>query len=60
MSIFGSHLGGAVVQIITDLAVMEVGDNGLIVTEVADGVTIDDVAAATGCSFEVASDLKTF
>lgn len=41
--------GKAVVQdIFTDLAVMTVTDEGLVLTETAPGVTVDEVRAATG------------
>ena len=33
--------------------------NGLTLTELAEGVTVDDVKAATGCPFTVSNDLKT-
>jgi len=45
-------------MIITDLAVLQVSDAGLTLTEVAPGHTVDDVRAATGCPFHVAPDLK--
>jgi 3-oxoacid CoA-transferase B subunit len=44
--------------LITDLAVMQVGKDGLTLTEVAPGHTVDEVRAATGCGFNVAQDLK--
>jgi 3-oxoacid CoA-transferase subunit B len=40
---------GVVDMIITDLAVMEVSPNGLILRELAPGVTAADVQAKTGC-----------
>ena len=33
-------------------------DTGLTLSEIADGVTVDDVTAATGCPFNVSPDLK--
>jgi 3-oxoacid CoA-transferase subunit B len=47
--------GQRVVQrIITDLAVMDVTDAGLVLRELAPGVTEDEVRAATGPDFTVA------
>jgi len=46
-------------MIITELCVFTVDNNsGLTLTEIADGVTVQDVQAATGCPFNVAPDLK--
>jgi 3-oxoacid CoA-transferase subunit B len=45
-------------RIITDLAVLDVGETGLTLIEVAPGHTVDEVRGATGCPFEVAADLK--
>ncbi len=46
--------GKRVVQrIITDLCVMDVTDGGLVLRELAEGVTEDDIRAATGPSFTV-------
>lgn len=45
--------------IITDLAVFEVSkEKGLLLMEVFDGVSVEDIRAATGSSFEVSSSLK--
>jgi 3-oxoacid CoA-transferase subunit B len=44
-------------RIITDLCVLDVGDGGLVLRELAPGVTVDDVRAATQPPFEVAADL---
>ena len=40
-------------RIITDLCVMDVTDHGLVLRELADGVTQDDIRAATGAGFGV-------
>jgi 3-oxoacid CoA-transferase len=48
--------------IITDLCVFEVDRKSggpLMLTELADGVTVDDVRAKTGARFEVAKDVKS-
>ncbi|ORX82361.1 succinyl-coa:3-ketoacid CoA transferase [Basidiobolus meristosporus CBS 931.73] len=46
-------------RIITDLCVFDVDkQNGLILKELAKGVTVDEIKAKTGCPFEIASDLK--
>ena len=42
---------GVVNVIVTDLAVLEVGQGGLTLTELAPGVTLDDVKAQTEASF---------
>lgn len=33
-------------------------DRGMTLSEIADGVTVDQVKAATGCKLNIASDLK--
>jgi 3-oxoacid CoA-transferase len=46
--------------IITDMCVFEcdkVGGGGLTLTELAEGVTVDDIRANTGCDFKVADEL---
>jgi 3-oxoacid CoA-transferase subunit B len=45
---------GVVNVIVTDLAVLEVGQGGLRLTELAPGVTVDDVKAQTEANFSVA------
>jgi len=44
---------GVVNRIITDLAVIDVTPEGLVLREVAEGVTVDEVRAATGPSLAV-------
>ncbi|MEX3842690.1 CoA transferase subunit B [Paraburkholderia sp. BR10882] len=46
---------GVVDLIITDLGVMEVSDAGLKVTELAPGVTIDEIKAKTGAPLDVSA-----
>jgi len=45
-------------RIITDLAVMDVGPDGLTLVEVAPGHAVEEVRQATGCPFEVSPDLR--
>ncbi|XP_062501115.1 succinyl-CoA:3-ketoacid coenzyme A transferase 1, mitochondrial-like [Corticium candelabrum] len=47
-------------QIITELCVFTVdAKRGLTLTELANGVTVEDVQKGTGCSFSVATDVKS-
>ncbi|HEY4801020.1 MAG TPA: CoA transferase subunit B [Paraburkholderia sp.] len=46
---------GVVDLIITDLGVMEVSDAGLKVTELAPGVTVDEIKAKTGAPLDVSA-----
>lgn len=50
---------GVVERIITDLAVIDVTDDGLILRELAPSITVEEVKQATGCALEVASDVRT-
>jgi 3-oxoacid CoA-transferase subunit B len=45
-------------RIITDLCVLDVTPGGLVLRELAPGVTVDEVRAGTGAPFTVADDLK--
>src|SRR6201985_2124116 len=50
---------GAVNRIITDLCVIDVEDGGLVLREVAPGVTVDDVQAATEPTLRIAANVET-
>lgn len=45
-------------RIITDMAVFDVTPNGLLLIEIAPGVTIDDVRGATSAPFELSETIK--
>ena len=47
---------GVVQRIITDLGVMDITDDGLVLRELAPGVTVDDIRAATEPDFRVELD----
>ena len=52
---------GCVNRIITDMAVIDVTDNGMNLREVAEGLTVDDVVAATDAPLQVPqADLPVF
>jgi 3-oxoacid CoA-transferase len=47
-----------VTAVVTDLAYIDVDADGFLLRELAPGVTVDDVKAATGAPLRVASDVK--
>ncbi|MCH9680043.1 MAG: 3-oxoacid CoA-transferase subunit B [Deltaproteobacteria bacterium] len=52
--------GKAVVhEIVTDLGYFHLGAQGLQLVEIAEGVTVDEIRAKTGCEFSVADPLPT-
>jgi len=51
---------GVVDLIVTDLAVIEVTNDGLLLKEVAPGITAEQVQAATEANLRIAPDLKEY
>jgi len=49
---------GVVDMIITEMGVMEVTDKGIVLTEKAKEITIDEIKAATGCELVISQNLK--
>ncbi len=45
-------------MIITEMGVMEIGDQGVVLTELHPDYTIEEVQAATGCELIISPDLK--
>jgi 3-oxoacid CoA-transferase subunit B len=50
---------GVVTDIITELCYLKVTPKGLLLTELAPGVTVEEIKQKTGAPIEVAADLKT-
>ena len=49
---------GVVDQIITEMGVMDVTADGLVLTELAPGLTVDDIQACTSAKLIISKDLK--
>ena len=49
---------GVVKQIITEMGVMEVTKEGIVLTEIAPGLSVDDIQAVTGAKLIISTDLK--
>ena len=49
---------GVVKKIITEMGVMDVTKEGIVLTEIAPGLTVDDVQAVTGAKLVVSGALK--
>eukprot|EP01017_Pseudomicrothorax_dubius_P040009 TRINITY_DN6211_c0_g1_i1.p1 TRINITY_DN6211_c0_g1~~TRINITY_DN6211_c0_g1_i1.p1 ORF type:complete len:318 (+),score=97.10 TRINITY_DN6211_c0_g1_i1:109-954(+) len=51
---------GIVNMLVTEIAVFEFANGEVILKEVAEGVSVEDVQKQTGCRFVLANNLKTF
>ena len=49
---------GVVSQIITEMGVMNITDDGIVLAEIAPGISTDDVQAATGAKLIIPDDIK--
>jgi 3-oxoacid CoA-transferase subunit B len=49
---------GCVRHVVTDLAYFDIDADGFLLRELASGLSLDDIRAATGAPFRVASDVK--
>ena len=49
---------GVVKQIITEMGVMEISENGIVLTEIALGLSVDDVQAVTEAKLIIPDDIK--
>ena len=59
------HITGrrVVDRIITELGVFDIDKahgSGITLSEIAEGVDVEEIKAKTGCKFHIADDLKTF
>ena len=45
-------------MVITEMGVFEFPESGILLTEIAAGVSMEDVVEATGCKFDVSPNLK--
>ena len=46
-------------RIITEMSVFDVTDDGLVLIEIAEGLTVDDIKKSTEAHFKVSPNLKT-
>ena len=50
---------GVVSKIITEMGVMDITDDGIVLSEIAPDVSVEDVQAATGAKLIIPADIKT-